>query len=188
MEFNNQYIYDYLKARGINQLFHANTELTASSFLNYRGIMSRGLMEQNNLPLTYQKSDEIDKQFGVWNDIFLDDVDIHARAGKSNYYGNVLFCYATEILLTPGHAIYITKTNPIDWKSETNYFTDTTEFESEYNIGTFEQMITLKNSMTPLDFNGNIQRVILDKNVSQAFINHLNVSGLPYEIRNCHCC
>ena len=190
MILENNEVYRILKEKGVNMLHHANTEATCEGFLNENGLLSRGYMESRGMFMTPQYSDEIDKKVDVWNDIFLDDVDIHERANKKNHYGNVLFCFFTEILLDPNFEIAITKTNPVKWKDgNIDYFEDSDDLESNYCYGTFDQMITLVKSNIPLSFDSEFfSHIIIDQDTSLDFINLLRDNNLPYIIRQCLCC
>lgn len=56
---------------------------------------------------TYQKSDEVDKQKDIFNDIFFDNCDI----GKNGpcYYGPITFVFDAEEILRFAREIKITK-------------------------------------------------------------------------------
>lgn len=60
-----------LISKQINYLYHSNTVETSITFLRHGGLLSRGAVEKNGLNQTPQRSDEIDKQLGIYNDIFL---------------------------------------------------------------------------------------------------------------------
>ena len=75
-------VYAVLRQIGVTQLHHANTVTTSCTFLEQGGLASRGFVEDRHLSQTAQPaSDEIDKRYGIWHDVFLDHVDIHYRAG-----------------------------------------------------------------------------------------------------------
>ena len=65
-------LYDILRSKGINQLFHANTVATSITFLNEAHLLSRKYVEDNKLFQTAQYSDEKDKAFDIYDDIFVD--------------------------------------------------------------------------------------------------------------------
>lgn len=67
----NMEIKSILKAKGVENLFHANTVCTAITFLKYGGLLSRGAVENMGLIQTSQISDNDDKKYGVFYDIFL---------------------------------------------------------------------------------------------------------------------
>ena len=152
---NNKIIKNILLEKGVTNLYHANTVITASTFLEHGGILSRGYVEDFGLRQTYQSTDELDKKVGVFHDIFFDSTDIHERRHSFNYYGPVLFVYSINVMdiLSEGQ-IKITKDNPIRWNSgmteEEKYFTSETELQSEYYKGTFKQHLTICNQIEPL--------------------------------------
>lgn len=134
----------------VEGLFHANTVLTSISFLKNRGLCSRQYISQ--LPDSYQTgqySDAGDQQFGIYNDIFFDSVDIHRRAHRCNQYGPVTFIYSLDLLSSPAleNQVRITKDNPIRWKSginlENRYFVNLIDLQNGFCKGHFSQHITL---------------------------------------------
>lgn len=173
MILNNKEVYDFLLSIGVNHLNHANTVQTACTFLESGGLLSRGAVESKGLKQTWQKSDVEDKKYNVWNDIFLDDVDIHIRRSGENFYGPVLFKYDIKVLLdedTP--QVAVTKSNPQFWndgeEAESRYFSSIEELEESYSKGTFGQMITLRNSLEPLYFKDYLLEILVD-NPDQEF-------------------
>jgi len=73
-------VHGVLQAAGVTHLHHANTVTTSCTFLQKRGLLSRGWIEYYKLPQIRQSSDDIDKKYSIWNDVFMDGVDIHDRA------------------------------------------------------------------------------------------------------------
>lgn len=155
-----------LMAKGVHYLYHANTVATSCTFIKNGGLFSREAIEKRNLYQTYQKSDQTDKIFDVYNDIFFDSIDIHESIRRINFYGPVLFVYTIDILDTiPDNFIKITKSNPIYWdyntKEKDKYFNTNEELEALFQKGNFQQHITLKNQHTPLPFD-HLEKIILD--------------------------
>lgn len=83
MRLDPQEVRRVLAARGVESLHHANTVRTAGTFLRAGGLMSRGAVEDLGLDQTPQGSDEADRRYEVWYDIFLDRVDIHSDLNDS---------------------------------------------------------------------------------------------------------
>lgn len=167
MKLDNLELYNYLSEQGIKHLYHANTVTTACTFLLNGGLLSRGAVESRGLKQTSQSSDPIDVNFNVWNDIFLDSVDLHGLFPRQNYYGPVLFKYSLEILKYPNLPdVFITKDNPIRWDismdDEEKYFQSIDELENNYKKGSYEEMITLRNTFEILPFENYLEEVILD--------------------------
>lgn len=167
MKLNNTEVYNFLKEQGITYFYHANTVGTACTFLQQGGLLSRGAVEHLDLFQTRQSSDKIDMDFDVWNDIFLDTVDLHELFPRYNYYGPVLFKINLDIILQENLPdIYITKDNPIRWSPTTPiheyYFNSVDELRTEYEKGSYREMFTLKNTLKPLFFNNFLEEVILD--------------------------
>ena len=162
----NSEIKQILVGKQINNLYHSNTVETSITFLRHGGLLSRGAVEQNGLNQTPQKSDKIDKQLGIYNDIFFDSVDIHERAHRINSYGPILFVYSINLIdELPEGVIGITKDNPIRWRPEMTedekYFATSSELSMEYHKGTFKQHFTIRNWNTPLPFTY-LNKIIID--------------------------
>jgi len=159
-------IYKILKDRGIVHLYHANSLATSASQLKLKGLASRKLVENSGLPQTYQYTDSTDKQLGVWGDIFLDTIDIHKRASRLNFYGPILFILDIGILQNVDVAL-ITKSNPSKWGLRTSfedrYFTTHEELVKGWEFGNFDQMLTICNPVTPLEFDGYLDQILIDE-------------------------
>lgn len=84
---NGQEMHGALAQHGVTHLHHANTVATSCTFLRSSRLASRGWVDYYRLPQTPQLSDDLDKQFGIWNDVFMDGVDIHRRGRTRNFYG-----------------------------------------------------------------------------------------------------
>lgn len=160
-----------LEKKGCTCLYHVNSVPTSLTFLEHGCLLSRGNVEANNLIQTPQKSDEIDKKFGLWNDIFFDSVDIHNRRKNINFYGPVMFVLSLNILSDYRNNIFITKSNPVNWNNNFStdemYYTDIIEFEQNYRLGDFRSMFIAKN-IDIINFDKYLLEIIID------------VSGLTY--------
>lgn len=126
MKINNLRLHQFFTEKNITHFHHANSLATASSFIEEYGLLSRGCVEKKGLFQTTQTSDEIDKKYDVWDDIFIDTVDLHGHFPRQNLYGPVLFKFTTDFLLEDNIEIWITKNNPVYWNenttSEEKYF------------------------------------------------------------------
>lgn len=155
MKLNNIELYKLLTEKGIHHLYHANTVSTSRTFIEQGGLMSRGAVETGNLNQTPQSSDAIDKVFGVWNDVFLDTVDLHTYFGRQNHYGPVLFKLSTDFLNETDLDIWITKDNPINWNQEMSdekkYFNSVAELSENWaKYQRQRKMTTIKNNTSPI--------------------------------------
>ena len=138
-----------LKEKGVTHLHHANSVVTACSFIRFNALLSRGEMERRGLPQSSQLSDATDRSLGVYHDIFLDTVDIHNRASKRNIYGTVLFRIGLDSILEHDFPpIWITRSNPMGWKSSTKHadrwFQSTADLKKDFVKGRFDQMIVFR--------------------------------------------
>jgi len=157
-----------LLSKNAVHLFHANSVATACTFLRSGGLLSRGAVEARRLHQTWQPSDATDRSVGVWNDIFMDAVDIGDRVHGRNKYGPVLFKFNLDMLdyvYLP--EVWVTKINPMYWTSrnvpvDERYYQTVQQLEDQYTLGDFGAMFTLRNTMDILPFNGHLDGIILD--------------------------
>lgn len=166
MELNNSELYDFLIEKEVLALYHANTVRTSLTYFTERGLLSRGAVELKGLIQTPQSSDEVDKVLNVWNDVFLDTVDLHSFFPRQNYYGPVLFELSIDLVKDDEFEIWITKNNPINWKKETpddeRYFVDIDDLKKHWDkIPRQRKMITIRNCNSPILFNY-VRRIIVD--------------------------
>jgi hypothetical protein len=164
-------VYNVLKGKRAIHLHHANSVGTSCTFLEEGALLSRNYVEQKGLFQTAQSSDAIDKQYTIWDRIFLDHVDIHDRGGKGkghNRYGPVLFKFDLDILLglPPGTNIEVTKCNPIYWNkfpnSQDRWFQTVQELASTIRFGNFDKMLVIKTPDEKFDLSGISFEILLD--------------------------
>lgn len=160
------YVKNFLKNVGVDRFYHVNTVVTSLSFIKSGGLLSRQTAENMHIPQTAQETDETDKAFGIYNDIFFDSVDIHERASRPNDYGTVMFVYKTDVLDTlVDYDICITKDNPIRWDANMDYsdkyFTNLKDLSLYFRKGNFFQHITVKDISVPLPFDY-LEKIVID--------------------------
>lgn len=208
-------LYDFMSGKGYKYFFHANTVRTSCTLIHQGGLLSRGEIETRKLPMTSQTSDNLDKLFDVWNDIFLDIIDLHGYFPRQNLYGPVCFKISSEFLLDeylPN--ICITKDNPIYWKQgmpdTEKYYLSVSEYVSEFDEnmrnGTIQtKMFTIRNTAQCIPFKEYLAEIILDNPTvkvegvdlfsaaQKALANSLNETGININIlklrscNNCYC-
>lgn len=164
-------VYSVLQGIQTTHLYHANSVTTSSTFIEQGGLLSRGYVENNKFAQSRQLSDEIDKKYGIWHCIFVDHVDIHARAGRKkgpNQYGPVLFVLDFDVLcrLPEGSEVFVTKMNPIYWRDNQSnserWFKSVKELAANISFGDFDKMLVIQTSSEKLDFPNRRVRIILD--------------------------
>lgn len=178
-------IVSILKKHDVDQLFHADTVLTSLSFLQAKGICSRQYLDSLSLNKTDQYTDETDKSFDVYDDLFFDSVDIHKRTHNRNKYGPVTFVFDLKMLLNQElkNKIFITKSNAAYWKKgmrpEQRYFLTVEDLAQGFVKGNFGQNITFHH--VPFQDFSALQYIILERLPAQ----HTNLFEDAYhEIRN----
>ncbi len=154
---------DDMEYPACDRLFHANSVKTAIQFIRGEGLFSRAYGEERGLQ-TSQNSDQIDKQLGVYNDIFFDNVDIpHISGTNRSAYGPVMFVFKPDIL--EGQKARILKCNP--WSREDR---NTLTYNDMFYSG-IEEIKTILNA----DGRQNINRVAF----LQDFDHHTTVFDTP---------
>jgi hypothetical protein len=170
-DINKKQLYEILSAKGIDTLFHANTISTSITFLNAKLLLSRKYVEENGLFQTVQYTDTKDKLFGIWDDVFLDAMDIHTVFNKANLYGPFLFCFDSNLILSEDvKTIRITRKNPSNWDpNETEddwYYSDLNEFDQNYKKGNKTKdvgsMFILKDIDGKFPLKPHLKKVMLD--------------------------
>ncbi len=158
-----------LQSRGATTFYHANSVLTACTFLEAAALLSRGYVEKHKLKQTPQSSDQTDKKYGIWNDIFLDTVDIHDRARRKNHYGPVLLVLDVESVLndkTLEGTLRITRENPIHWSDgqqpKDRYFETVEEFANSFSFGDFGKHFTFRPESGKVPLAGRLNHILLD--------------------------
>lgn len=164
-----QEVYDVLALRGVTRIFHANSVKTSLSILSLGGLASRRLVEGSGLSQTNQITDDIDRKYGIWGDVFMDTVDIHQRVSNRNNYGPVLFVMDVGVLkaLPPGSQVLVSRLNPSKWDSTScdaeRYFLNSDELKAGVNIGNFDQMLIVRTANEIIHFGDFLQSIILDE-------------------------
>ena len=172
IEVSPKELYNFLSGRKIKYFFHANTVKTSCTLIEQKGLLSRGEITRRMLSMTEQTSDDIDKIYNVWNDIFFDIVDLHGYFHRQNLYGPVCFKLSNEFLLDKDLPnICITKKNPIYWKQdmsdEEKYYLTVSEYASEFdknmkNRTIQAKMFTIHDTSKRIPFKKYLVEVILD--------------------------
>ncbi len=169
---NPEDLYAFLVSKNIKYFFHANTVKTSCTFIEQKGLLSRGFIESRGLIQTPQSSDEIDKQFCVWNDIFLDIFDLHGYFPRQNLYGPVCFVIDNRFLLDnclPN--ICITKNNPIYWdesmKETDKYYRSVREYKDEFEVNKRkkciqQKMFIIRDTYKKIPFKKYLIKILLD--------------------------
>ncbi|HCM1327573.1 hypothetical protein HJ010_24285 [Vibrio parahaemolyticus] len=166
MKLNNIELYNFFLEKGILNLHHANTVATSISFILSGGLLSRGDIERSTLTQTSQASDGEDKEFDVWDDVFLDTADLHGYFPRQNLYGPVLFKFNIGFLLEDNVDVWITKDNPMFWNaSQSNverYFQSVDELRTTWDqYDRQKKMITIRKPRRPVLFSS-LEEIIVD--------------------------
>ncbi|WP_298018021.1 hypothetical protein [uncultured Castellaniella sp.] len=163
-----QEVYEVLMARGSDKLYHANSVKTSLSLLRLGGLASRGEVMDRKLPQTSQISDQEDREYEIWYDIFVDTHDIHSVLRRRNFYGPVLFVMDAKLLLRLplNSTVLVTRCNPTKWKGLPNdqrYFLTMPELAAGLKVGYFDHMITIRSPNGIIPFSDTLERIILDE-------------------------
>ncbi len=109
-------------------------------------------------------TDDLDRRLGIWNDIFLDTVNIHSQISDRNKYGPVLFEMSVEMLrnLPAPSRVLVTRSNPSKWQvgaSEADcYFLSKSELGKGFGVGNFDHMLVIRTPNGLIPFANFLQR------------------------------
>lgn len=181
MDLDNRELYKLLLDKGITHLNHANTVGTSITFIQQGGLLSREAVQKRLLYQTPQYSDNKDKVYNIWSDIFLDTLDLHQHFGRQNHYGPVLFRISADFLLTSKLKIWITKDNPVRWNrtmgNSEKYFRNVKEVAKTWEDYRPERrMITIRGISRPALFNYLSEIIIDDPNLLVDEVNLYNTA------------
>lgn len=166
MHIPSSHVFEALSEKGVTELHHANSVATACQFIRTGSLLSRGSVERLGVTQTPQASDEADRRYSIWFDVFLDSVDIHKRASRANAYGPVLFVFDINIINANGTGrIWVTKLNPTKWAGKSDgqrWFKNRNDLEENFVKGRFDQMLVLRHCGGALPFGKHLKKIILD--------------------------
>jgi len=203
MQLPTQHLLKLLEARSVGTLVHANTAVTTTHFIRNRALLSRQKVLELGLCQTAQASDDVDPLVGVWNDVFVDSVDIHGRGGLRNKYGPVLLEFDVKILTEACNGLlWVTKSNPWYWRGKPDHlrwFQSEEEIDSDFGHDEFQHMFVFRDCAGELAFNDCLTRIVVDSPnitiddtaVANAAINLLETAlqdagiDVPIERRQC---
>jgi len=167
MEILPKRIYETLKDKGVSSIYHANSVITSCHFLRNRYLMSHDAVARLGLVQKSLLSDQIGKNYGIWNDIFTDSVDIHSQHDNVNIHGPVLFELDIEIIKnTYTGKVWVTKSNPSDWEANTNHerrwFVSANDLDHYFTHGNSNHMAIFRHCGGKLPIHNHLKRIILD--------------------------
>nr|WP_288834970.1 hypothetical protein [uncultured Flavobacterium sp.] len=170
-QLSSKEVYQVLSKKGIDYLHHSNTVATSITFIENKALLSRHYIETNNLHQTPQKSDGEDKDYDVWDHIFLDGEDLHKRYSAANKYGPILFKLKLDMLTSPMIPyLYVTKSNPWYWKKTTTldqkFYKSCEDIEKDYLTGKrldSQIMFTIRNPDNNVKLNKFLHSIEIDK-------------------------
>lgn len=166
MDIPSAHVFQVLSSKGVTELHHANSIATACQFIRSRSLLSRGVAERLGVSQTGQASDDADRRYSIWFDVFLDSVDIHDRARRANAYGPVLFVFDINLINKNSTGrIWVTKLNPTKWagkSAEQRWFQGKLDLRENFVRGRFDQMIVLRHCGGSIPFGRHLRKIILD--------------------------
>ena len=167
MELNSNEVLKVIERKGVIALHHANTVQTACTFLRQGRLMGRGVVADRRLSQTAQQTDELDKKYGIWNDVFLDGIDIHERARGRCFYGPVLFVFDVKLLAQDLiSTVWVSRKNPQSWTDEQGlsdrYFNSVADLQHDYKKTKFDFSIMLRSVGGVVRLKPFLKEIILD--------------------------
>ena len=157
----------------IGRLYHANSVPTALDYISRGYIYSRQKGDELNKQ-TAQRSDELDKALGIYNDIFFDTSDIPYCVGtNTSAYGPIMFVLKPQVI--KGKRIRVTKLNPFVKKNLTYdslYYKDVEGIKAGINDGGTTRFLmntmhhtTIYNTET-IPLKGNLEAIYMERHRS----------------------
>ncbi len=166
MDIPSAHVYKHLASNGVKEIHHANSVITSCHFLRSGNLMSRGTVDRKKWFQTEQASDEDDKAYSLWFDIFVDSVDIHKRAGRANAYGPVMFVLDAKLIEEAYTGrVWVTKLNPTKWenkKRDERWFSSADDLKENFVKGRFDQMVVFRHCGGELPIKDYLKEIILD--------------------------
>ncbi|NWE15416.1 hypothetical protein [Pseudomonas yamanorum] len=166
MDIPSKHVFEALSDKGVDKLHHSNSVATACQFLRSKSLLSRGTVERIGITQTPQASDDLDRRYSIWFDVFMDSVDIHSRARRANVYGPVLFVFDISLIDRNGTGrLWLTKLNPTKWSGKAEakrWFQDKKDIEANFVFGQFDQMLVARHCGGELPFGSHLKKIVLD--------------------------
>lgn len=111
-------LYDFLKSKGVDYLYFSSTVKNTCSMLCSNTLMSLRVLSLNELPMTPIDNENAYKHSCMWNKISLYLYNLHGYFTRQNKNGPVSLKISVEFLLDLHEKdLYISKRNPLNWKS-----------------------------------------------------------------------
>lgn len=157
----------------IGRLYHANSVPTAFDYISRGYIYSRQKGDELNKQ-TAQRSDELDKALGIYNDIFFDTSDIPYCVGtNTSAYGPIMFVMKPKVI--KGKRIRVTKVNPFvknNLTYDSLYYSDVDGIKAGINDGGTTRFLmnpmhhtTIYNTET-IPLKGNLEAIYIERHRS----------------------
>ena len=157
----------------IGRLYHANSVPTAFDYISRGYIYSRQKGDEFNKQ-TAQRSDELDKALGIYNDIFFDTSDIPYCVGtNTSAYGPIMFVLKPQVI--KGKRIRVTKLNPFvknNLTYDSLYYKDVEGIKAGINDGGTTRFLmntmhhtTIYNTET-IPLKGNLEAIYIERHRS----------------------
>ena len=167
MEILSKRIYEILKDKGVTSIYHANSVMASCNFLRNRCLMSQGSVDKLGLFQTSRVSGQVGRNYGIWDDVFTDSVDIHELAGNANGRGPVLFELDIEIIRNSYTGkVWITKSNPTEWETQTHHerrwFISANDLDHYFTCDNADHMTVFRHCGGKLPLQNHLRKIIID--------------------------
>lgn len=185
MEILSKKIYEVLKSKGVSSIAHANSVRTSCEFLRNRCLMSREIINKLGTLTSSSTPDHISNNYSILNDIFTDSVDLHSHANRAHTQGPVVLELDIEIIKnTYTGKIWITKSNPMKWETNSNHerrwFVSANDLEDNFSYGSLEHMVVFRHCGGKLPIHGYLNKVIIDDPKLKTESNQIDYFSMAY--------
>jgi hypothetical protein len=167
MEIVSKRVYEILRDKGVSSIYHASSVMAACNMLRNRCLLSPGSADKLGLFHSAQTSALLGRNFGIWDDVFTDTVDLHELTGEPNLRGPVLFKLDIEIIRnTVNGKAWVTKSNPAGWAVNTpharRWFTSANDLDHYFDLGNADYMTLFRHCGGRLPLLNHLEQLIVD--------------------------
>ncbi len=200
-------LYQFLKSKGIDRLYYANTVKNSCSMLTCGELMSNHQLNYRNFPMTDPINPSLEKEFCMWNKISFYTCDLHGYFSRQNRIGPVCFAIDIDFLLELHEKdLYISKRNPMYRKkgmrrkqicySSVNEFAETFNSLISDKIA-HKNIILVRDKNSAVDLRKYLVEITLDQsahrymlftkaqNALKSALKGSGISQIPLKIREC---
>jgi hypothetical protein len=129
--------------------------------------MSNASLEKFGLFHNSKIPGKLGHNYGIWNDIFTESLDIHNHSGNINHLGPVLLELDIEIVKNSySGKVWVTKSNPSKWETNINHerrwFVSANDLDNYFTEGNTDFMVVFRHCGGKLPIQGHLNKIVID--------------------------